>query len=179
MKVLWFVLIFQTAATAQTTPSIAEAARQERERRQNLPPGRLITDQTIRDLTAPPISDLVAKSPDKGEVKPDQKDQKAVEKPKTETHDEAWWRETFKNAREDLKKAEDHVKVTQLELNKLNMEFLTRSDIYDREQQLGPPLNAKRSELTIAQSEVDRAKEKLAQLEDDLRRSGGLPGWAR
>ncbi len=177
MKVLWFLLIFQTAAIAQT-PSLADAARQERERRRNLPDAPVITNQTIRDLTAPPISDLVAKSPDKPEVKPDQK---AADKPATGAapHDEAWWHDTFRTAREDLKRAEEHVAVAQLELNKLNTEFLTRSDIYDREQQLGPKVNAKRSELAIAQSDVDRAREKLAQLEEDLRRAGGPPGWAR
>ena len=57
MKVLWFLLIFQTAAIAQT-PSVADAARQERERRKNLPVAPVITNQTIRDLTAPLMVEL-------------------------------------------------------------------------------------------------------------------------
>lgn len=176
MKALLLVLVLQSAAIAQT-PSLADAAKQERERRQNLPPTRVITDQTIRDLTAPPISDLVAKSPDKGEAKPDEKS--ADKKTAVESHDEAWWREAFGKAREEVKRAEEKVKVAELELNQLNKDFLTRSDIFNREGVIGPQLEAKRNELTVAQTQADRAREKLAQLEEDLRRSGGLPGWAR
>jgi len=181
MKALVLMLVLQSAAIAQTqTPSLAEAAKQERERRQNLSPTRVVTDQSIRDLTVPPISDLVAKSPDKAEPK---SDQKTSEKPKSEAdnapHDEAWWRNAFQKARDEVKRTDDRVNVLQLDLNKLNTEFLRRSDIYDREQQLGPQVNAKRNELATAQSEADRAKEKLASLEEDLRRAGAPPGWAR
>jgi len=171
MKALLLLFVLQTVALAQT-PSLADAAKQERERRQNLPAARVINDQSIRELTAPPISDLVVKSPDKPEAKPEQKTS-------DKDHDEAWWRNAFQKAREEVKRTEDHAKVVELELNRLNTDFLTRSDIYNREGQLGPQLNAKRAELVTSQSEADRAKEKLAQLEEDLRRAGGPPGWAR
>jgi len=177
MKALLLVLVLQTVANAQT-PSLADAAKQERERRQNLQPTRVITDQTIRDLTAPPISDLVAKPADKGEAKPEEKPADKT-KATAEPHDEAWWREAFSKARQEVKRAEDKAKVVELELNQLNKDFLTRSDIYNREGVIGPQLEAKRNELTVAQTQADRAREKVAQLEEDLRRSGGPPGWAR
>jgi len=177
MKVVLLVLALQTAAIAQT-PSLADAAKQERARRQNLPPAPVINNETVRNSTAPAISDLTAKSPEKGEVKPGEK---TTDKAKGEgaPHDEAWWRETFQKARTDVKRAEDHAKVVELELNQLNTDFLQRSDVYNRENVIGPKLDDKRKELATAQSQVDRAREKLAQLEEDLRQSGGAPGWAR
>ena len=57
------------------------------------------------------------------------------------------WRDAFKQARDDVKRAEDRAQVLQLELNKLNMDLLTRSDIYNREGQLNPLIDAKNKEL--------------------------------
>jgi hypothetical protein len=67
----------------------------------------------------------------------------------------------------------------QLELNKLNMDLLTRSDIYNKEGQLNPLIDAKNKELAEAERAVIAARDNVSQLEDDLRKSGAPVGWAR
>jgi hypothetical protein len=59
------------------------------------------------------------------------------------------------------------------------MDLLTRSDIYNREGVIGPQITAKKMELGAAETEAEQARKNVAQLEDDLRRAGGPPGWAR
>jgi hypothetical protein len=78
-----------------------------------------------------------------------------------------------------VKRAEDRTQVVQLELNKLNMDLLTRSDIFNKEGQLNPLIDAKNKELAESEKAVISAREKLTQLEDDLSRSGAPVGWAR
>jgi len=43
----------------------------------------------------------------------------------------------------------------------------------------GARINARNAELESMRQEVEQARRKIADLEQELRRSGGLPGWAR
>jgi hypothetical protein len=78
-----------------------------------------------------------------------------------------------------LKRAEDQRLVLELKRNELNTEMLRQSDVYNRENIIRVALNALEIELAAARRQVDTAVQKLADLEEELRRSGGLPGWAR
>jgi hypothetical protein len=94
-------------------------------------------------------------------------------------HDEKYWRAAFQKARDDQRRADEKVKVLNLRLNQLNTEMLRQSDIYNRENRIGPAMTQTRKEIADAQAESDQAKKKIADLEQELQRSGGLPGWAR
>ncbi len=78
-----------------------------------------------------------------------------------------------------MKRAEDRAQIVQLELNKLNLDLLTRSDVFNREMQLNPLIDAKNKELAESEKSLDAAREKVSQLENDLRRSGSPSGWSR
>ena len=66
-----------------------------------------------------------------------------------------------------------------LELNQLNLDLLTRSDIFNREGQLAPLIDAKNKELAASEKAIIAARQKVTQLEDELRRSGAPIGWSR
>ena len=93
--------------------------------------------------------------------------------------DEKYWRTQFDNARAALKKAQDNVQLLDLQIKDLNTQMLRQSDMYNREYRLGPQIAETQKQLDGANKQVDDAKKKIADLEDELRRAGGPPGWSR
>jgi hypothetical protein len=93
--------------------------------------------------------------------------------------DEKYWRAAFTEARSALKRAEDRILVLENRRNDLNLRMLRQSDLYNRENVLRLELNASDADLAAARREADAARTGIATLEEDLRRSNGLPGWAR
>jgi len=189
MKLAWLVLsltaIAPAVVCAQTSP-VADAARQERARQKNSTSKILVTNET---LGTKPVDPATASPETPAKPESEAKTAKAVESAESTAapkepatppvRDEKWWRENFKTARDEAKRADDKVQVLKLEYNRLNMEMLTRDDIYNKEGQLGPKLALKKTELENAEKDADKARKKITQLEDDLRRSGSPIGWSR
>ena len=94
-------------------------------------------------------------------------------------HDEKYWRERVDKARADLKSAEARVQLLDNQVKGLNTALLTRNDIYDKENTLGPEISAGQKQLEDARNQVEQAKQKISDLEDELHRAGGPAGWAR
>ncbi len=92
--------------------------------------------------------------------------------------DEKWWRTTFSQARQELKRFEDKAKLLDLRVTDLSAQLL-REGMANREQELRLQLDKAKAEQTATKTEQAKAEQKIRDLEDELRRSGGLPGWAR
>ena len=189
MKLAWLVLTLTAVApavvSAQTSP-VADAARQERARQKNSTSKVLVTNESLgtKPVEAAPATPSTPAKPesDAKTAKPGEAAESTAPPADPATapvRDEKWWRENFKSARDDAKRADDRVQVLQLEYNRLNMDMLTRDDIYNKEGQLGPKLALKKTELETAGKDADKAHKKVTQLEDDLRRSGSPIGWSR
>jgi len=178
MKTALLILVFNSMVFAQGV-SLGDAARQERARQKNSTGNLKVTNETLGTAEAlPPSAEPTATDADAAKAN-DLKGNTKAEVKAEELHDEAAWREAFSQARETVKRAEARVQVVQLELNKLNMDLLTRSDIYNKEGQLNPLIDAKNKELAEAEKAVIAARENVSLLEDDLRKSGAPVGWAR
>jgi hypothetical protein len=188
-KILWvvsFALCSSVYANAQT---IADVARRERARQQpqssvtftnaDLKKKATVTQTDEKkpgetQATAPATAagttsttaaaPAVAQAPAQPPVAPD-------------TRDEKWWREKFEAARTDVRRAENQVAVAQLDLNAANRDYVTRS--YDPGNVGLTAISTAQKKLDDANKGVTTARAKLAQLEDDLRRSGAPAGWAR
>jgi len=182
MKIALLILtlgIF-TAAIAAQGPSLADIARQERARQNSVKSTATFTNETLGTAAAEPEPPPPADKPVDAAAKPAAPTAPAADLSGTgSVRDETWWRSAFKTARDDVKRTEDRQKVLELDLKQLNMDFLTRSDLFNKEGVLGPLLNAKNVELGKAEMEAERARQKVLQLEDELRRSGAPAGWAR
>jgi chromosome segregation ATPase len=167
------LFLFALDCSAQT---LADAARQERERQRRLHSVVVVvngatittaasTSSTTAATTTAATTTVAALNP-KGPL-----DNKG--------HDEKYWRTQFDNARAALKKAENTVQVLDLKIKDLNTQLLRQSDIYNREYRLGPEIAETQKQLDDANQQAADAKKKIADLEDELRRAGGPPGWAR
>jgi hypothetical protein len=178
MKTALLILIFNAMVFAQG-PSLGDVARQERARQKSNTGNIKVTNETLGTAAAlPPGSEPVKSEAEPGKPLDGKAEAKSDEKTEA-PYDEATWRDAFKKARDEVKRAEDRALLVQLELNKLNMDFLTRSDIYNREGQLKPLIDAKNEELAASEKAANDAREKLDRLEIDLRRSGSPIGWSR
>lgn len=164
MKIPLLILILQL------TPSLGDIARQERARQKDgtvAATTKTITNETLGTAIAEPEALPASDKPAN----------KAADTAKP--HDEAWWRDAFKEARSDVQRAEDRSKVLELEIRKLKLDLLTKSDLYNREGVLGPQITAKEKDLDAAHKDADTARSKVTQLEEDLRRAGAPSGWSR
>jgi DNA repair exonuclease SbcCD ATPase subunit len=94
-------------------------------------------------------------------------------------HDEKFWRDRFLQARNDVKRAEARVQLLENKLKDFNTTYLNRTDIYNRENVVGKEIGDTQKQLDEAHKEADQANQKITDLEDELHRAGGPPGWAR
>jgi hypothetical protein len=93
--------------------------------------------------------------------------------------DEKYWREQFATAREELKGAEDQIRILEAKVGMSNLQMLGQSDLYNREGRLQAEIAATNTQIAAARQEAAKARQKIAALEEDLRRSGAPAGWAR
>jgi hypothetical protein len=92
---------------------------------------------------------------------------------------EKMWREKFGTLRHKLEQDQQELDVMQRELGVLDVQYynnpvktlqqeLTRSDI-----------NKKTSDIDAKKAQIEADKQAISDAEDDLRKAGGDPGWAR
>lgn len=173
------LLLCGFGASAFSQSSIADLARRERERKKALESKAVLTNSSQTAPNSSESGSLSVTAPSTTAA------QKAPAKPATAAgpvdsngHDEKFWRPLFDKARQDLKRAQDKLTLLDLRMNNLQAE-LYRESVYNREMDLRRQMSQTEIEQTVAREEVDSRQRRISELEDELRRSGGLPGWAR
>ena len=166
-----------TAQTSQPTPAqpdplVAAARRAREEKKEQAKPGRVFTNDNLP--TTGGISAVgetaVAGSGDKAGASVSDNSIEAQEKT---------WRERFAKLRHKVEQDQQELDVMQRELGVLDVQYysnpvkamqqdLTRSDI-----------NKKTSDIDAKKAQVAADKQAILDAEDDLRKAGGDPGWAR
>jgi len=170
MKVTVYILLVLGFAVDCSAQTLADVARRERNRQKQLHSVVVIANGVTTTTAASTSTTTAAPTPPAPAV-PGVTDRQG--------HDEKYWRAKFQKARDDVKAAEEKVQILDLKVKDLNTQLLRQSDIYNREYRLGPEITNTQKQLDEARASVDQAKQKLSDLEDDLRRAGGPPGWAR
>ena len=172
MREIVYSLLLAAFALDCAAQTLADVARQERERQQRLHSTVVVTNGTTITTTASTSSTVAAPAtPPAGE--------KPTGPVGNKGRDEKYWRTQFQKARADMKASEDKAQLLDLKIKDLNTQLLRQSDVYNRENRLGPEITEAQKQLDAALKEVDQAKKKITDLEDELRRSGGPPGWSR
>jgi len=183
MKPFLFLILF-TFTVQASAQSLADIARRERARQkqtgtQNKGTYTNATAASAAAAAAPSQPATTAAAPEK----PAQKKEEVAAKPAGPTdnkgRDEKYWRDVFKRARDVVRQADDKVQVQEAKLKDLNTQLLRQSDIYNKENVLGPIITQTQKDLEAAKAEAEQARNNVTKLEDELRASGGLPGWAR
>jgi hypothetical protein len=177
LRIAAFIVFSGALVHAQT---IADIARQERARRQGNPKAVVITNKDLKTDAAIPNTE---EKPD-GESKPDASPTTAAvaaEVPVAPSgpggHDENWWRGQFEKVRGEIQRLETQVPVLEFDFNTANREFLERS--YDPDGRGKKAIDEAKARMDDAKREIAKSRDKLTQLEEDLRRAGGPAGWTR
>jgi hypothetical protein len=170
------ILIVSFIASTAAAQGIAELARQERARRK---PGESKAVLTNNSQTVPkgsePGSVTVSKA---APAVPTGTTTATGEVRDNKGRNEQYWRSTFEKARQNLKRAEEQLTVLDLRMNDLQGS-LYREGVYSRELEIRQQIAETEKAQTIAHDDVAAAQKNISDLEDELRRSGGPPGWAR
>jgi len=167
---------------AQQKESPAEAARKAREQKKNQPKAaKVFTNDDLAAISTGGVSVVgsapppIAEKPTQGEKKP-AADKTKEEKPQK---DETYWRKRFADARGKLRTAEKELDILQRELNLQMQQYYSDPNKALREQYDRRDINNLRKAIDDKKAEVERLRQALSDLEDELRREGGEPGWAR
>jgi chromosome segregation ATPase len=165
--------------------SLAEAARKAREQKKNQPkPAKVITND---DLAATPGSVSVvgtaAPVEKEGAGQPQASGKQAAEgkkaTPPEEEKGQAYWRKRFAEAQRKLQDAQRELDILQRELNLKQRQYYDDPMKALQEQYNRKEIDTYRQKIADKQKEVEQLRQALSDLEDDLRRAGGDPGWAR
>ncbi len=164
----------QDPSSQQAADPLAAAARKARAEQQAAPkPKKVYTNDDF--ASAPPAKTADAKS---DAAQPDAKvdsDTSAENDPKSEVY----WRKRFAKTRDKLAAAEKEVGVLQREFDKAEVQYYPDPQKALMQQYDRKDINDKRAKIEAKQKEVESLKKQLSDMEDELRRAGGDPGWAR
>jgi DNA repair exonuclease SbcCD ATPase subunit len=169
----------QQAQKSQTqTPSqpqhdsLAEAARKAREQRKSIAkPAKVFDNDTIPKSSG--ALSVIGEETTKSEAAELKKEEKGEKK------DEAYWRARFAKAHAKLKKDQDELDVLQRELGQLQLQYYPDPMKALEQQYTRSDINKQTAKIDAKQKEIQQDQQALSDLDDELRRSGGDPGWAR
>lgn len=99
--------------------------------------------------------------------------------PEDDPKQEAYWRKRFGKARAKLAQAEKEVEVLQRQLNKNEVQYYPDPQKALMQQYTRKDIDQDLAKLDAKKAEVENLKKQISDLEDELRRAGGDPGWAR
>src|SRR5215813_2233019 len=165
---------------------VADAARKAREQKKDAPkPKKVYTDDDIvtkkTDIsvlgTAPVQQDQAAVQSNPDATKTGQA--KAGDKEKEDPNSEKAWRKRFAELRTKISTAEQELDVLQREENKADVQYYADPTKAMKEQYSRDEINKKAAKIDAKKKEVAALHQQWDDLENQLRKSGGDPGWAR
>ena len=176
-------------AQSSGTDSVADAARKAREAKKAAPTGKKVyTDDDVKPATpsasAQPTAQGDAQAPAQAAAAPTDGTQPATDANAAPAAnpgkaDEKAWRDKFRGQRDQIARLEKELDVLQREQDKAQVQYYpdpqkALSEGYSRKD-----INEKDTKIAAKKDEIDKAKQALSDLEDELRKSGGDPGWSR
>lgn len=170
------VLVMACVGVAQTqgqSPSLAELARKEQERRKTVKtPAKVITKKDLPPAAQnPPPPAAPAPAATKiDESKPPEN--------KPDEKDETWWKNRINQVREELRRNEMFAEALQTRINSLSSDFVNRDDPFQRAK-IGEDRDKALAELSRVKAEIVNSKKHIEDIEEEARKAGVPPGWLR
>ena len=182
------LLVTCGAARAQdqsTGDPVADAARKARDQKKVAPkPKKVFTDDDVApkpaEAPAPAATQPTAEGMPAAETA-------AVAKSapggpagdKEDPNSEKAWRKRFADQHRKIAEAEQALDVLQREAEKADRQYYPDPQKALKEQFSRDEINKKNADIASKKKEIAALKQQLSDMEDQLRASGGDPGWAR
>jgi hypothetical protein len=166
----------------QTGDSVADAARKAREQQKTAPkPKKVYTDDDVKPATPPPSPAPAAKtaSGDSQGASAEGDASKAADAGSSKEDSETMWRKKFADQRDKIAAAEKELDILQQEEQKAEVQYYPDPQKALQEQYTRQDINDKLAKIDAKKKEITDLKQQLDDMEDDLRKAGGDPGWAR
>jgi len=172
-----FAVLPALAQQDQSADPVADAARKTRAQQKNAPPPKKV--YTNDDFASTPQNAPAAKpSGDASQANADT-DSSATPADDKDKNPESYWRKRFQKAHDKLAQSEKELDVLQRELNKNQVQYYTDPQKALLQQNNRSEINDNTAKIAAKQKEIDTLKQQLSDMEDELRKAGGDPGWAR
>lgn len=171
----------QDQSQSGTGDSVAGAARKAREQKKNSPkPKHVLTDDDVAPRAAGSTQPAPA-APADAATNPSgaAPQQTAVVEQKEDPNSEAAWRKRFAALRRKITDAQTELDVLTREAQKADVQYYADPQKALKEQYSRTEINEKNDKIAAKKREIESLNQQLASLEEELRRSGGDPGWAR
>jgi hypothetical protein len=169
-------------AQERPQPSPAEAARQARLAQEHAPKGvKLYTNDTL-PRAAGGISVVGAAAAAPAANSPAGRSAAAAKEKKpaaAEARDAASWHQRFAEVRGKLARAESELAGLEREMGRLEVQYYADPNKALEQQYTRGDIHKQQAKIAAKQKEIDALRGQLSRLEDELRRAGGDPGWAR
>lgn len=171
-----------TPAQDQGSDDVAAAARKAREQQKNAPkPKKVLTNDDFPAPTStPPAKDAASENKPAGQ---DEATAPADDKKSTNEEDdpksEKYWRKKFQDLHDKLERAQQELDVLQRELPKAETQYYSDPQTALLQQHDRSDINNKTAQIDAKKKEVDSLKQQISDMEDEMRKAGGDPGWAR
>jgi hypothetical protein len=168
------------AQQQQTGDPVADAARRSREKQKTAPkPKKVYTDDDVKPATPATEAGAAAPAP-RGAAGA----QAAAENPQgaggeKKQDAETTWKKRFADQRNKIASAEKELDILQREAEKAQVQYYNDPQKALVEQNTRKDINEKNAKIEAKKQEIASLKQQLSDLEDELRKSGGDPGWAR
>lgn len=157
--------------------SVAAAARKAREQKKAQPPtGKTYSNDDVGSLGG--TVSTVGAAPDEKKADAASAADKNAE-PADNAKDEKYWRKRFADLRQKIASTQQEIDVLQRELNTAQTQYYPDPNEALQQQHSRDEINKKTEAIDKKKKELDALNQQLSDLEDELRRAGGDPGWAR
>lgn len=162
---------------------VADAARKAREAKKTAPkPKKVFTDDDVAPKTAEAPAPPVSATTEGGSASPAvalAKQAKGSTEKAENPNSEAAWRKRFAEQRRKISDAEAELDVLQREAAKADLQYYSDPQKAMNEQLTRNEINEKNDKIAATKKKIGDLKQQLSDMEDQLRASGGDPGWAR
>lgn len=170
----------QASAAAQVvtpkTDSLAEAARKARAAEKNAPKAAMVFTNDNLPAVSGGVS-VVGQAPASSTAAASASSASAAAS--GGSNDEAAWRQKFADARHKIDQDKKELAIMQRELGELNVQYYPNPTQALKESMSRSDINKKQAAIDAKQKQLAADEQALSDLEDQLRKAGGDPGWAR
>jgi hypothetical protein len=179
------VLAAQQASEQQPTGDpVADAARKAREQqKKEVKPKKVYTEDDLsRGRGSASDQSATSTGQQAGQGTPENAQAGAAGEANTtaeDKNDEKKWRKRFQALRDRIAQSEKELDLLQRELNKAQVQYYPDPQKALMEQNDRKEINQKTAKIEAKQKEIEQLKQSFSDLEDDLRKAGGDPGWSR